>query len=174
MIMIFSGNGKGKTTAAFGIILRALANYKTVFLVQFYKTGDSSEVHFLRRLINKKLAKLIKIKTFGTKEFINPKRLKIKDYNITKNAIKYIYKSIELNPFLLVLDEILIALKFKLITQEEILKIISLCKECKINLILTGRGATKKLINYSDLTTNMRKIKHPYDSGIKAIKGIDY
>ncbi len=170
MIMIFTGDGKGKTSAAIGTSLRALGNHKKVVLIQFLKKGDSSEIKFLKRNSSKNLV----IKSFGKTKLTNPKNLTKEDFSIAKKAINFTNESVSQKPFLLILDEILIALKFGLIQEIDIIKIIEKCKLDNIHIILTGRGATKKLIDNADLVTGMKCIKHPFDIGAKAIKGIDF
>lgn len=170
MIMIFTGNGKGKTTAAIGTSLRALGNYKKVIIVQFLKKGDSSEIKFLKGINIKNLL----IKSFGKARLTDPKNLTKEDFSIARNAINFTIQSVSQKPFLLILDEILIALKFGLIQEKDIMNIIEKCRSDKIHLILTGRGATKKLIDNADLVTDMKCIKHPFEKNKRAILGIDY
>lgn len=177
MIIIYTGKGKGKTTAALGAILRAMGSGKTVSLVQIFKITTTSEASILKNLMVKKVApfrKNFRFKTFGREEFIDPRNITQEDKDILKNALKYIHEEIRSKPFLLILDEILIALKFKIMKDEELIEIINNCKENGIHLILTGRGATRKVIDAADLVTRMKKIKHPFDEGKKALRGIDY
>lgn len=169
MIMIFTGNGKGKTTAAIGTSLRALGNLQSATIIQSLKTGKSSEIKFLE-----KNTKHLIVKSFGKSKLTDPKNLTKEDYALAQEALNYTKKSVLEKPFLLILDEILVALKFGLIQEVDIIKIIDKCKSKKIHLLLTGRGATKSLIKKADLVTEMRCIKHPFEKGMKAVKGIDY
>ena len=172
MIIIFTGDGKGKTSAAITTVLRSLAADKAVSLIQFLKTGFSGEIEVLNKL-KSHTYKNISIQSFGSRKLVDPKNLQKDDFDLFNEALIATNHSIATKPFLLVLDEILVALKFKLINEEDLIKIISTCKEKNIHLILTGRGATKKITAEADLVTEMKKIKHPFDQGKKAIKGID-
>jgi cob(I)alamin adenosyltransferase len=185
MIIILTGRGKGKTSAAMGTALRAIYNKRKVIIIQFLKTDSSSEIKLFRKFQTMKQPACVPstsagrcdnvtIKSFGKKTLTNPKELTKKDFDLITKSLKFVEKSISQKPFLIILDEILVALKFKLIKESEILKIIKQCKKENIHLILTGRGATKELIKKADLVTEMRKIKHPFDEGVEAIKGLDY
>jgi cob(I)alamin adenosyltransferase len=183
MIIIFTGNGKGKTSAAIGTVLRAIYRKKKVVIVQFLKTSSSGEIRLLKDLTIQPLvprsfseegSNHLTIYSFGKKTFTNPKKLTEKDQQIINKSLQITNKVIASKPFLLIMDEILIALKFKLISEKQILEIIDDCKKKDIHLILTGRGATKKLIEAADLVTEMKKIKHPFDKGIEAIEGVDF
>lgn len=176
MILIFSGNGKGKTSAAIGTALRALANKKKVSIVQFLKPGNSSEITLLQKLASSRSAffRNLSVTSWGKKTWTYPDNLVEEDFTHTNNALKAVKKAISKKPFLLVADEILVALKFKLLTEEIILNIIKECKKKKVHLALTGRGSTKHIEKEADLVTEMINVKHPFDSGEKAILGIDY
>lgn len=175
MIIVFTGNGKGKTSAAAGTLLRALNNNKTVHLIQFLKDGNSGEIRLLKKLLKNGLfPELLSIKCFGKKQFTDPKSLKKIDYELADRGLKAVNKAIEKRPFLIILDEILVAENFGLLKSEDVLSIISICKESGIHLILTGRGANDNIIKESDLVSTIRNTKHPFDTDIKAIKGIDY
>jgi len=173
MIIIYTGNGKGKTTAAIGTALRSIANRKEIVIVQFLKNGTSSEIKFLNNKTIKQFSN-VTIKSFYNKNFTNPKKLTTSDFKKVQKALKFIDDAIKEKPFLFILDEILITLKFKLLNESIILKIIKQCRENNIHLILTGRSITKRLIKEADLVTEMKKIKHPFDHKVKAIKGLDY
>lgn len=173
MIIIYTGNGKGKTTAAIGTALRSIANRKKIVVVQLLKNGTSSEIKFLTNKDIQKFSNVV-IKCFCNKKFTDPKRLTKSDITMVKKALEFVDITIKEKPFLLILDEILITLKFKLTKESIILKIIKQCRKDNIHLILTGRGATKRLIKAADLVTEMKKIKHPFDKKEKAIKGIDF
>jgi len=176
MIYIFTGNGKGKTTAAFGTVLRALNNNKKVFIIQFLKNKDwfkPSEVSFFNKLKLKNL----KIESYGKKGWVNFKNPAKIDIDLADKAFKQAEKIItNKKPFLLVLDEINVALLFKLIPENEVLELINSANKNKVHLILTGRGATKKLIAAAEVVTEMKEIKHIYKNGKgeKAIKGLEY
>lgn len=193
MIIIYTGNGKGKTTAAIGAALRAIANKKKVVIVQFLKPGTSSEIKLLKNgtmgqcynflpeadppmpKAGRPLTAMAEtIHSFGKKAPTNPAKLTKKDFEIVEKALEFTLTSIEKKPFLIILDEILVALKFKLLIEKQVMEIIRNCKANKIHLILTGRYATKRLIEKADIVTEMRNVKHHFDKGAKAVKGIDF
>lgn len=174
MILIYTGNGKGKTTAALGLALRSLRDKKKVILVQFIKSEKESGEINLKKVLPK-----LEVKCFG-KGFVNQKlrNLEIKKLrNFNKKGIDFTKKIIQSRNYdVITLDEIFVALDLKLIKLSDILEIIKIFKKTSKNkvLILTGRNCPKILYKYADLITEMKEIKHPYKKGIQAIQGIDY
>jgi len=169
LVHIFTGNGKGKTTAALGTILRAVGHGLKVYIVFFMK-GDYpyGERKTLSQLPN------VTVDSFGSMEFCNPKRVKPEEIEQAKQALAAARKAmLSGNYDLVVLDEVDVAIAFDLIKLDEIIKLIQ-DKPSNVELILTGRYADSKLIEMADLVTEMVKIKHPFDKGIKARKGIEY
>ncbi len=171
MVIIFYGNGKGKTSSAIGTVIRALSYGKKVSIIQFLKPGNSGEIKFLKSL---KVKNKLNIKSFGKKTFTNPNKLTNYDFRLVKKAINYTKSEISKKLFLLILDEILIALRFKLIDEKRILNIIESAKRNKIHLILTGAYITKTLVQNADIVTQMKNVKHAYYQGLSAIKGLDF
>lgn len=176
MIIIYSGEGKGKTTAAMGAALRAIQHKKKIEIVQFLKPGDSSEIKFLKGLKKQQPRKLksLKISSWGKNDWTYPNDLKEEDFEATAKALKQVHTAIAEKPFLLIIDEILVALKFHLLDETAIGDIIDQCNENKIHVILTGRGVTNNLIRKADLVTEMVNVRHPFDKGNKAVEGIDF
>lgn len=181
MIYIFTGNGKGKTTAAIGTAIRALGNNEKVLFIQFMKDKSiTSETKILEKLEN------ITVKSFGRRGFYLPKEEIEKNPYLKKYGVRpfedidknLAYKGLEftegnLNNFdLIVLDEICIAIYFGLIKKEDVIKLLK--ENPEKDFILTGRNCPQDLIDIADLVTEMREIKHPYQKGIKAKKGLDY
>jgi len=167
MFSIYTGGGKGKTTSAIGLIIRAIGASKKIALIQFLKPDKSAEESILKTLN-------VKIKRFGKTGFIitKPKKEDIKE---ARRAINYINKIIDNNETdLLVLDEINLAIYFKLISIEDAKEIINKCKEKNIELVFTGRNASKELIKIADLVSEIKEIKHYYNKGIKARIGFEY
>ena len=162
-IIVFTGDGKGKTTAAIGTAIRAIGYGKKVVMIQFLKKGDYGEIKFKN--------KDFKIYQFGRKEFvIKPKQ---EDYDLAKEAIKFAEEVlIKKKPFLLILDEVNVALSMELIEEKDVLSLLE--KRNGSHVILTGRNASKNIIKIADLVTEMKKIKHYYDAGTKAIEGLEY
>lgn len=167
-IHIYTGNGKGKTTAAFGLALRAAGAGFKVFIAQFIKTGKSSEV----KLITKYLPN-IEYKSYGRGRFIKTTPSQA-DINQAKNALNEIQNIIKKGKYdLVILDEIFPAIKCGLVQDKE-LKQLLMRNTQNIELVLTGRGASESLIQRADLVTEMKEIKHYYQKGIKARKGIEF
>jgi len=166
LILIYTGNGKGKTTAALGLAIRSLRDNKKVILIQFIKSEKESGEVSLKKILPK-----LEIKCFG-KGFVGTGQCSV-HCNVARKGIEFAKKIIKFNKYnIIILDEIFVAYNFKLIKLSEIINIIKLNKN-KI-LVLTGRGCPKSLYKFADLITEMKEIKHPYKKGILAIKGVDY
>lgn len=165
-IHIYTGNGKGKTTAAFGLALRAACADKKVFIAQFVKGMKYSEVKVCD------LVKNIDIEQFGLECFIK-KEPKKEDIEIAKKGLEKIKKIVENNAYdVLVLDEINIALYYDLFKLSEVLDILS-NKPQNMEIICTGRYAKDELIEFADLVTEMKEIKHYFNEGVEARRGIE-
>ena len=169
LVQVFTGNGKGKTTAALRTILRTLGHGRKVYIVFFMK-GDYpyGEFSTLPKLPNVDLA------TFGFRHFIDPKNIKPEEIEQAELALAAARKAmLSGNYDRVILDEVNVALFYKLIKVEEVILLIN-DKPPNIELILTGRYADSRIIEIANLVTEMVKIKHPYDNGIRARKGIEY
>ncbi len=166
-IIVYTGNGRGKTSAANGAVIRALSLDKKVRIVQFLK-GDipSGEVKFYNNL-----EKDINIYRAGRNFFISENQRE-EQRELALKGLQRAFNYLSQNPFLLVLDEINTTLFHKLIRWEE-LKLL-LDKRNKTHIIATGRGANLELIEYSDTVSEIKEIKHAYQKSKSAIKGIDY
>ena len=169
LVHVLTGNGKGKTTAALGAILRALGHGLRVYIVFFMK-GDYpyGEFSTLRKLPNVDMA------SFGFRCLTDPSNVKPEEIEQAKLALVAAREAVLSGNYdLVVLDEVNVALGLNLIELDEVVKLIR-DKPSDIELILTGRYADTKLIELADLVTEMVKVKHPFDKGIKARKGIEY
>ena len=169
LVQIFTGDGKGKTTAAVGTIVRALSHGLKVYVGVFMK-GDvpSGEWTFLANQPG------IKIERFGINSFVDPGRIKPEEREQAAKALKAAAAAVSSGDYdLVVLDEINVALGWKLIPVEDVSKLIE-SKPPQVELILTGRRADNELVKRADLVTEMLKIKHPYEKGIKAREGIEF
>ena len=169
LVQIFTGDGKGKTSAALGVVLRALGYGLRVCIVVFMK-GDYpySEWKALSNLPNVNIAR------FGFRTFTDPQNVKPEEIEQAKQALAVAREAmLSGNYDLVVLDEVNIAVAWKLIELDEVVRLIQ-DKPQNVELILTGRHADTKLVQLADLVTECLKIKHPYDKGIMARPGIDY
>jgi cob(I)alamin adenosyltransferase len=169
LVQIYTGDGKGKTTAALGIAVRALGHGHKVHIVFFLK-GDYSygERETLSHLPN------ITFASFGTKKFIDPKNITEEERREAALAFESARQAVMSGEYdLVIMDEINLAVYWKLIGLEEVIKLIGEKPE-KVELILTGRLASPELVQRADLVTECLAIKHPYDAGIPARPGIEY
>ncbi len=170
LVQVFTGEGKGKTTAALGTVLRASGHGFKISIIFFIK-GHSSQGEY------KTLASLpnIKIASFGLRQFIHKNNvINPEEKAQAQAALAAARDDVTGGKYdLVVLDEINMAVFFKLLQVDEILQLIK-DKPARVELILTGRRADEKVIAAADLVTEMVKIKHPYDKGIKARKGIEF
>jgi len=169
LVQIFTGDGKGKTSAALGAVLRALGHGLRVHIVFFLK-GDYpyGERNILSKLPNVTMA------SFGQREFVDPTNIKPEEIEQARQALAAARKAmLSGNYDLVVLDEVNIAVAWKMVELDEMLKLIR-DKPQNVELILTGRQADTELVKSADLVTEMLKIKHPYDKKVPARKGIEY
>ncbi|MFC1924948.1 cob(I)yrinic acid a,c-diamide adenosyltransferase [Chloroflexota bacterium] len=169
LLEIFTGDGKGKTSAALGVVLRALGHGLRVHVIYFMK-GDYpyGEQKILSQLPNVSFA------TFGQLDFVDPANVKPEEREQARQALEEAQRSLLSDEYdLLVLDEVNVAIAWKLVDLEKVIELIKQ-KPDKLELILTGRYADEKLIELADLVTEMIEVKHPYRKGIMSRKGIDH
>lgn len=169
MVLIYTGNGKGKTSAAMGAALRALGHGHRVH-VSFFMKGMSQPIEqaTLSGLKN------ITFSRFGPGRYADPDNITVEDKAGAQQSLSAAREAIfSGNCELVILDEINIAAAWKLIEIDDIIELIE-SKPAGVDLILTGRYANEKLMDHADLVTEMREIKHPFSSGRPAKKGIDY
>jgi len=167
MIQVYTGNGKGKTTAAIGLALRASGAGLNVYIAQFAKGRICSEHKALRKIKN------IKVEQFGRDYFIL-RKARPSDIESARQALEKIKKTIACGDFrVIILDEINVALKLKLVCLKDVLELIK-HTPATIELVLTGRCAPRKLIECADLVSRIDEVKHYYRRGLKARKGIEF
>ena len=169
LVQIYTGNGKGKTSAALGLVLRAIGHEAKVHIIFFMK-GEFpyGEIETLSKLPN------VSFQTFGHEHFVDPRNVKAEEKEQAQAAIEAAMKALSSKKFdLVVLDEINVASAWKLIEVDDVLALIA-NKPKHVELVLTGRYADQHLIDKADLVTNMEEVKHPYNKGIEARKGIEY
>lgn len=169
LIQVYTGDGKGKTTAALGLAMRALGWGKKVCMIQFVK-GDKKigEIRITKSHIPQfSIHQLSRNKNF----ILKPQK---KDKDIAMKTWEFAKKKIFSNSYdLIILDEINIALYMNLIEIKDVLEVLK-AKPKKLELILTGQKAPKKIQEIADLVTEMKMKKHPYYKNIQARKGIEY
>lgn len=167
LVQVYTGDGKGKTTAALGLAMRAAGHNLKVAIVQFMKLWDYGEVKGLERLG-------IDLFRYGTKEFVDPKYPSPVDFEQASKALSKAEELIEKGNYdLLILDEINVALDFNLIALKRVVDLLDK-KPDNLELVLTGRNCPEKLIERADLVSSIDEVKHPYRKGLKARRGIEF
>ena len=168
-IQIYTGNGKGKTTAALGLALRAAGHGYRTFIGQFLKGTKYGELSAV-----KKLSPFITIKQFGRKGFIHVDKDPDKiDITMAKKGLEECRQAMLSGDYkIIILDEINVCLYFHILDEEVILEFLRQ-KPNEVELVLTGRYAPESLIAAADLVTNMEEIKHYYKKKVPARKGIE-
>lgn len=175
LVILYTGEGKGKTTAALGLVLRAVGYKKKCLIVQFGKAWFTGELVGI-----KKLSPYVKI-IQGGKGFLSVKNFALKSNPskkvhklAAKQAFDILYKEVMSGKWdIVVADEIVGAIASKVLPLTKALLLISK-KPVKLDLILTGHYAPKQLVDKADLVTEMQEVKHPFQKGILAKKGIDF
>ena len=170
LVQIYTGNGKGKSTAAFGLSLRAAGCGMRTVIVQFMKKGE-----WYGEIEGFKQVPLVEIYSFGTGNFLK-KGSPPDDQNVflaaaAMNKAKEIMCRDDVD--ILILDELNNAIYFDLVSEGAALELLGARPDC-LEIVITGRNAPDSLINVADLVTEMQEIKHPYQKGIQARKGIEF
>jgi len=167
LIQIYTGKGKGKTTASLGLAIRAAGHNFKIAIIHFMKIWDYGEVKSLKKLG-------IDLFRYGTTELIDPKNPSPIDYEEAEKAILKAEKLIEKSDYdILILDEINVAVDFSLIPIKRVVDLLDK-KPDNLELVLTGRNCPQELIERADLVSVIDEIKHPYQGGMEARKGIEF
>lgn len=167
-VQVYTGNGKGKTTASLGLALRAVGRGLRVCFFQFIKGGGPYGEH----LIADRLAPLFTIIQSGRPGWVNTKDIS-EDRRVAQEALQQARQLLTSGDYdLVIMDEINGAVGFGLIDVEQVLELITL-KPSAVELVLTGRNADERIIAAADLVTEMREIKHYYQAGVPARSGIE-
>jgi len=166
-IQVYTGDGKGKTTAALGLALRAAGNGMKSYIGQFMKGVKYGEIKYIEK-INE-----IDVEQFGWEDCIRKEDVTEFHKERTSEGLKTAYEIVSSKKYdIVILDEILVAIWFGLIEESKVVEFLNWHPRDS-ELILTGRNATEKIIKISDLTTEMKCVKHYYDKGIMSRKGIE-
>lgn len=166
-VQVYTGDGKGKTTAAIGLAVRASGAGLKVYIAQFIKQGDYSEIKAL-----KKFADLISIKQYGLGRFVEGKPTK-EDIVIAHNGLQRAKQIMLSNEYdVIILDEANVALYYGLFSQQDLLDVI-IAKPEHVEMIITGRRASTRILECADLVTEMKPVKHYYTKGVEARVGIE-
>ena len=166
-VQVYTGDGKGKTTAALGLALRAAGAKLKVYIGQFMKTGTYSEVRALKRFSD-----LITIEQYGTGKFVKGAPA-IEDIQAARSGLEKVRGAMESCQYgLIILEEANVAVNFGLLSVEELLNLITDKPEA-VEIVITGRGARPEIIRRADLVTEMKNVKHYFDQGVTARTGIE-
>jgi cob(I)alamin adenosyltransferase len=167
MIQVYTGDGKGKTTAALGLAIRAYGAGWKVYIAQFIKGQRCSEINALTKIKN------IKIEQFGSNCFIKA-RATVKEKKLALRGLATVNELLRNKKYdLIILDELNVALKCGLFNLKEILNLIK-ATPVGIELVITGRDAHPAVIKMADLVSEIKEIKHYYKKGIQARRGIEF
>ncbi len=170
LVQVYTGEGKGKTTAALGQCMRAAGCGLRALMLQFIKAGNvTSELRSAERL-----APYLEIRQLGHSLSLIAGRPSAVDIASARNAWTEAERAISSGDCdIVVLDEINVVLNLRMISSEEVISCLRR-RPCHVEVILTGRGAPSEIIEVADLVTEMRCVKHPYDRGVAARLGIEY
>jgi len=169
LIQVYTGSGKGKTTAAMGLAMRAAGQGLRVYIVQFMKGWPYyGELSTVGRHPN------ITLKQFGRPDFVDKEHPEPIDVRMAQDALEHGREIVMSGEYdLVILDEVNVALEWKLIELQDLLSLLD-GKPEGVELVLTGRYAHPEVITRADVVTEMKEIKHPYQRGLTSRQGIDY
>ena len=162
MLIVYTGNGKGKTTASLGIALRAVGAGKTVEVFKFMKGRESSEDSVLRKLG-------VPVHLLGRKEFVNLKNPDSVDIELAKKGLELLENS---KAEIVIADELNVATGYGLMPVDAAISVLRKFNDRVI--VSTGRSAPKEFIEMADIVTEMKEIKHHFNEGKPAMKGVDF
>lgn len=168
-VHVITGPGKGKTTSAFGLAMRAAGHGLRVCIVQFMKTGEvTGEVAAAEQLRN------VCVAQFGTGRFVGSSEISEEDRRSARKGIAHARKqAADGRCDLLILDEINVAVFFGLVTAQEVIDLLEARPE-GVEAVLTGRNAPDEFIEYADYVSHIDTVKHPFDKGLSARKGVEW
>ncbi|MFQ6060812.1 MAG: cob(I)yrinic acid a,c-diamide adenosyltransferase [Thermoplasmata archaeon] len=169
LVHVYTGNGKGKTTAALGLALRASGHGMKVYIIQFMKGRvDYGELKACRNNPN------ITIEQFGRPEFVDRNNPQPEDFKSARDALKRANEILSTQEYqMVILDEINVAVDFNLIEPGDVENLVKNKPE-EVELVLTGRNAHPQITRIADYVTEMLEIKHPYQEGRVGRKGIEF
>ncbi len=168
---LYTGDGKGKTTAAVGLAIRCAGIGEDVIFAQFLKTGESGELNLLRRVPHVEV--ILPGKKFGFSWTMSPEDKKEAERTYYDYLAKILKRAQYGDYRMLILDEILDAIRLKLVDEVLFMQFLDEMPD-EIEVVLTGRGPSQAMIDRAAYVTEMHKVKHPFDDGVKSRRGIEY
>lgn len=169
LLQIYTGDGKGKTTAALGLALRASGQGASVAIIQFMKGWE----HYGELTAVKRLENVTLVQT-GRPDYVYRGRETEKDYAEAERGLALAREFIKSGEYgLLILDEINVALDYGLVKVRDVVEIV-VNRPMEMEMLLTGRNADSELLALADLVTEMKEIKHPYQNGVESRRGVEY
>ncbi len=169
LVMVYTGSGKGKTTAALGLALRAMGHGKKVFFLQFMKgSKEYGEVQIAAAL------PLLTLVQSGLETFVIKGSPSPEDLRLARQGLDMAKQAVKSGDYdLVVLDEVNIALDYQLFPLEEVLELIK-SKPSGLDLVLTGRYAPPQVLEAADLVSEVLEVRHHYEAGVQAREGIEF
>ncbi|MEF8831978.1 MAG: cob(I)yrinic acid a,c-diamide adenosyltransferase [Candidatus Thermoplasmatota archaeon] len=168
LVQVYTGDGKGKTTAAIGLAVRAVGRGFKIYIGQFMKTPDYGEHKALERFSDQ-----IDMEQYGSGDFHLEEDPKEEEKREAREGLKKISEAMLSGDYdIVIADEICVAYHFSLLKLEDMMELVE-NKPDDVELIFTGRKAPEELLERADLVTEMKEIKHPYQEGIEARDGIE-
>jgi cob(I)alamin adenosyltransferase len=169
LFVVFTGNGKGKTTSALGLAMRALGHKQRVCFIQFikgrWKTGELVSA--------RRFSELMDVSTMGKGFILDDKNIE-KHKKAAREAWQFAKKAIDSGRYdIVILDELTYLIKYKMIEEAEVVEFLSNRPE-GLHVVVTGRSAPTSMIEAADMVTEMKEVKHPLEIGIESQKGIEY
>jgi len=170
LVLLYTGNGKGKTTASLGLALRAVGHGKKVFMIQFMKDNENyGEVQAIRKYLRN-----FELVQSGLDTFVKKGNPSSEDIRLAREGLDLARKIIlEGQHDMVILDEINVAVDYGLVSEEDVLNLISVRPE-HVTIVLTGRYASQKIMEKADMVSDVQEIKHHWQKGIPAQAGIEY
>lgn len=169
LVQVYTGDGKGKTTAALGLAFRASGRGLKVMMIQFLKPDAGYGEHKSAELLPN-----FTIMPMGAEHLCGNASTRDEDIRLTMEALRKADEVLSSGDYdLVILDEINNSLRYELVSAKEVIEVLDR-RAPKTEVVLTGRRAPQEIIDYADLVTEMRMVKHPFDKGIPAREGIEY
>jgi cob(I)alamin adenosyltransferase len=168
LVLVYTGNGKGKTTAALGLALRAVGHGKRVLMIQFMKGGDD-----YGELQAAKMLPGFEIVQKGLPTFVDRDHPAGEDVRLAQEGLALAREALKGTWDLVILDEINVAVEYGLVGLSDVLALLEM-RRAETDMVLTGRGAHPELVRRADMVSEVLEIKHHYQRGIAARKGIEY